>query len=791
MDQDSINNFLGQENQDSGFNLWEIFFLFLRNWYWLVLGGGIAFAVAWFQLRYAIPIYSVKGTLLIKDQSSNGLLSEDMIVSDLGFNTRLDINNELELLKSRNMMRDVVDTLKLHISYFAEGRIKTSEIYQATPFKLVILSPEQEAYNTTFRIKPHDATSFALIQGETDTLIHRYDFPFVFNKAQFAVRKTNVITPDNITRIQIRHPESVAQSYANRLNIQTIGRSDVLTIRLQDAVPQKAIDIINTLVEVYNQSNIEDKQLAGQKTLAFIDERLDSISAKLLEVEKEVEGYKRKEDLPIDIAARAQIFIDQITTQDQAIAEIDLQKGLLENIASFFQMDKDRFQALPISSTILQGTLATLVAEYNKLILEREQLLNSATTLNPATGLLLAQMENLRENILLSVQNNLQELENRRNQLVKQLDPIIDRISGIPTNERELLQIMRQQKIRETLYLYLLQKREETALSNAAQVSNSRIIDNATLQGQVSPNSRRKYLLNLLLGIGLPAAIIYLLALLDNKIYSERDIKQLTDTPFIGAIGRPSKEQQLVVNKGSRSSVAEMFRLLRTNLQYLAPEKDHSIIMVTSGTSGEGKTFISVNLGASMALSGKKTILLGFDLRKPKLSEYILGERMPKGISNYLVGQASLNELVVPTQLDGLFVLPCGPVPPNPAELIMNSRTDQLFQELRESFDAIIIDTAPVGLVTDALLLSTHTIISLYVTRFGKTVKPSLKIIDDIYEENKLPHPCIVINDVKRQKGYYGYNKSYGYGGYGLAYGYGAGYYTDEKTKKSWWPWKK
>jgi tyrosine-protein kinase Etk/Wzc len=394
----------------------------------------------------------------------------------------------------------------------------------------------------------------------------------------------------------------------------------------------------------------------------------------------------------------------------------------------------------------------------------------------------------LRENITLGINTLFDEIEKKRALIQERVKPLEEEINTIPTNERELLQIMRQQQIKESLFLYLLQKREETALSIAAQISNLRILEPVISNGVVAPNRQRYFLLSIFLGLAIPASVILGIYFMDNNVYNRQDVEAITNTPFLGSIGQSPKNQAIVIQKSSRSSIAEMFRLLRTNLQYVqTADNDHQTILVTSSVSGEGKSFITINLGISEALSGKKTILLGFDLRKPKLSEYLVGSREGLGLTHYLVGSAQIEEIIRPIpNYENIDFISCGAIPPNPAELIMLPQTKELFDYLQQRYDRIIIDTPPVGLVTDALLFKDIVDKSIIAVRSGKTKKGLIKMIDDIHRNNKLPKMGIVLNGVKKKSAYgYGYG-GYGYG-YGYSHGYGYGYYDDDEKKKGRW----
>lgn len=777
----------GQNEDEEGFfdlDIKTLLFRFLRNWYWFVIGIGLGIGAAWLELRYAIPIYNVGGSILIKDESYEGGISENVIIEDLGFKSSSRMTNELQILKSRSLMRKVVDSLKINVTYFTEGRIKTTELYPHTPVKLSLAHPKEIAYGKSLRINPIDSNRFSLVLSEVDTITCYYGIPFSRGQVNYKIDRVYDPPDGSTLLIRIDPPDGTAQYYANQLNLTNIPKSNILLVGMADPVPLKAIHIINKLVKEYDQNIIVDKNQVGRQTLNFINERLQFVTNELYQVEKEVESFKRTKEVPLDVSLNAQRFISEMARREENLMEIELKEMLLANIENTFKRDSNRTQPLPLVSEVISGTLSGLIASYNRLILERENLMTSATPDNPAAKQFIRQMEDLETSITLSIQTIKEELAIRKNQLVQVKDPLESKIDSIPTNERELLSIMRQQKIKENLFLYLLQKKEDTALSLAAQIGNTQVIDPPVLKGMVSPNRRKIIMMYVILGLGIPGAILFLIELLNNKIYNKRDIEKQTDTPFLGAIASAPKNKHIVVNQGSRSAIAEMFRLLRTNINFVTKTGGKSgIYLITSCVSGEGKTFITINLGLTMAHSNQRTILIGLDLRKPKLAKYINPEVPLKGVTNYLIGESPLNEIISQTGFnENLYYIPSGPIPPNPSELLMTERLESMIEELKKQFDCILIDTAPVGLVTDALLLDKHVNTTIFVTRFGKSVKGSLKIIDDIYRNKKLPKPGIVLNGVKVSKGY-GYGNSYGYG-HGYGYGYGYGYYQEDGVRK-------
>ncbi|MBL7775310.1 MAG: hypothetical protein JNK89_04870, partial [Saprospiraceae bacterium] len=498
-------------------------FRLLRNWYWFVAALALCLGLAWVYLRYAVPTYNVSSTILIQNEQNQRALTEAFITEQLGFESNFEIEDEIQLLKSRSLMRRVVDTLHLLIQYQTEGRVKTSEVYPSAELPLAISLelenlPEPRAFGMEFRIEPLDerhSDQFVLILNANDSLHARFGELVQLPKLSFRVfLNDSSFFQKNIPHIiRILDPEEVARGYANRLMVQQIGHSNVLAINLVDPIPEKAIDIQNALAELYRQSIVDDKNKVGKQTLRFIDERLHFITEELYGVEKEVELYKKGRQLPVELSMRAQKFLEDISSKDQALAELDMRLSLLANIERFFATDSNYLQPLPVASEIITGDLAAQVQQYNEMTLRLQNLLEGATPDNPSARARIRELEDLRRSILLSVSMLRRESLSRQKQLQELLRPLETQMSLMPQYERELIQIMRQQQIKENLFLFLLQKREETALSVAAQVGNSRVIDRAANTGLVAPKHTQTYLFAFLLGLILPALSLYLIAL--------------------------------------------------------------------------------------------------------------------------------------------------------------------------------------------------------------------------------------------------------------------------------------
>ena len=767
---------------EESLDLKKLLFRFLRNWYWLVLGLAVGFTIAYLQLRYSTTIYNVTSTVFISGKDQGTFSQEELIAELSGGRSRSNVANELEILSSSNLMRTVVDSLQLNVQYFQEGRIKDTELYRDSPLQLVVADSSRLPAYRNIRLLAMDQRDFKVITNAQDSLPGSFGRTTEIAGLPLTIFNRGEVQPGATYRIQLRPPDGLARSYANKLQLRQENYSDVIRMSMVDPVPDKVTDIMRVLIQVYNQRTLREKTEAGQNTLSFVDERLRFITDELYAVERQVEGMKERTGMGVDLTDRASSFLGQLNTLDQAKGELQLQKQLLQKIKAY--VEAEDYRILPVSGEILDGSVGGLVQEYNQVLFERENLLESATAENPAVATYVEQLNYLEENILLAIRTKEETIEVRLAAIEQQIAPLEQQIARVPSSERQLLQIMRQQQIKEQLFLFLLEKREETALGIAAQTANASMLDQPVRTGAVSPNRRRTYILYCLLGLALPAGILFLLYYLDNKVRSREDLEEISSTPFLGAIVQSKKPQSIVVSRGSRSSIAELFRMLRTNLSYNAAGEEGRVILVTSSVSGEGKTFVSINLGASLALSGKKVLLLGLDLRKPKLSQYLTGSKAPRGVTNLLVGETDdSSELIQAVEgYDNLHFLDCGPLPPNPAELLMTKRMQELLDTFRQEYDHIIIDLPPVGLVTDALLLEEEGDQTIAVTRFGFTIKPHVKMLDELYQKRKLPKMGIVLNGVKQGRSY-GYGYGYGYGG---GYGYGYGYYSDDK-KKAWW----
>ena len=762
----------GTQDDDLTVELRRYALLILHKWYWVVIGlilGGLA---GWLYLRYTPDVYQAQSTFYLGGDDGSRGISQQMVIQEIGYVQENNISDDLQRLGSTHLFRRVVDSLQLNIVLKQIGRILDTERYgddQPLQLQLTDSSNIDRLYGSklSLHIAPENGY-FTLVRAENDSLRLKFGETFSHRGVELAINRTEVGGLSEFYEFSILEPEQVARRYSERVSINSIGQSKVVRLILEDEVPRKAVDILSTLMAVYQASVLEDKSISGKQTLDFIDERLDFVSRELYQVEGAVENFRRTNDLAVDITERASEYLAAVNDADNRIAEINLEIDFLNSMASFLQDQENRYSTLPIGSVALQGSIAELVNTYNGVIYMRNQRMESATAINPAVATFEEQLTQLRETILKNVKIRITELQVRKEQIQERLAPLEQRLDAVPSNQRALVEIMRQQQIKENLTLFLMEKREETALNIAAQTATSQVLDNAYSYGPISPKSGQIYAFTILIGLILPIGGILFFDIFNNKVRGRKDVEEYTSAPFLGSIGYTKDQNSVIVKSGNRTSTAEMFRLLRTNLQFMREGQGPRTILLTSSISGEGKSFVTINLGASLALAGQKVLLMGFDLRKPKMSLSLTGQQAGSGLTNYLVGEMELNE-VIRTWDEGptMDYIPCGIIPPNPSEIILNSRMKALFKECQERYDVILIDSPPVGLVTDALILAEYASQSIMVTRANITRLHHLKLIEETYRERRLPRLGVVLNGVKK-------GDSYGYG-----YGYGYGYYDE------------
>ncbi|MDB4902475.1 MAG: wzc 1 [Mucilaginibacter sp.] len=766
------NNSIDQEDIDV--DLLENIVTYFRHWKLFILSIIFFLFLGYIYNKLVTPLYRIESDLLIKD-NKQGVSSQNDMLKDIGlFSSEKIIDNEIPILKSNTILEKVIKSLKLQTSYITTEGVRNKEIYDNLPFEAELLKPSSNAYNISLPIQlvsNHEA----VINGKKVSI----DSP-VLTEAGLIIIKPNqsAINPYNkILLINFSEMVDLLQRYKKSLTIEPDSKqSSVLIITLEDAIPQRGKDFLNKLVEEYNLASIEDKNQITSNTLFFIDKELKRIADQLGSVEKNVEQYKSSNRIT-DISAESQIFLQSVQDYDVQLTRVMIQLNVINNLENYLQNHQDQSAKLPSMLGIEDPTILGLVSKLSETELRRQNLMQTVPETNPLVITLTDQINTLKQSILSSIQNLKNGLQITKQQLQAKNNLFESTIQGVPTKERGLLDVMRKQEIQNNLFTYLLQKREETAMSLASVVSDSRTIDLASSSKYpIKPVKSVVYMVFFLIGLILPAGIIFLSTLLNFKITRRSDIEQATKVPILAEISHSEDSGVIIVSSKPRSMIAEQIRTLRTNMQFVLPDETQKVILFTSSISGEGKSFVSLNLGASLAMTGKKVIILELDLRKPKLHSGLSIDNSI-GLSNFLVGKVDYKEIIkeIPFQKD-YYIIPSGPIPPNPAELLANGQIDGLIENLKKKFDYIVLDAPPIGLVTDAQILGEYADLTLFIVRHNYTAKAHIKALENLYKNKKFKNINLILNSVDLKMGY---GSSYGYG-----YGYGYGYYQEPTPRK-------
>ena len=795
------------ETEDEKIDIQQLLFKYIIHWPWFVGAVLVCLIGAWIYLRMATPVYNISATVLIKDDKKGGNTGSMVGLEELGLSGLIsssqNIDNELEVLRSKTLVKEVINLLNLYVSYTDEDGFPSKNMYKTSPV-LVSLTP-QEAEKLTdpmvveMALYGEGGLEVNVTVGDKEYQKHFEKLPAVFpmdegtlaffqSPDSLSLKKDTMEASSNIRHItaKIKSPMKVARAYCENLKIEPTSKTtSVAVISLKNSSLQRGQDFINQLLEMYNRNTNNDKNEIAQKTAEFIDERINIISKELGSTEANLENFKRNAGIT-DLTSEAQIALTGNAEYEKKRVENRTQISLIEDLRKYIRGNE--YEVLPGNIGLQDPGLVATIERYNEMLVERKRLLRTSTENNPTIINLDTSIRAMKSNVQATLDGSLKGLLITKADLEREASRFSRRISDAPGQEREYVSIARQQEIKAGLYLMLLQKREENAIALAATANNAKIIDEAIADDiPVSPKRRMIYLIALVLGIGIPVGIIYLIGLTKFKLEGRADVEKLTTIPIVGDIPltdeKNEKDGSIAVFENQNNLMSETFRNIRTNLQFML-QNDKKVILVTSTVSGEGKSFISANLAISLSLLGKKVVIVGLDIRKPGLNKVFRLSTKEKGITLYLANpETDLMSLVQPSDINqNLYILPGGTVPPNPTELLARDGLDKAIEILKKSFDYVILDTAPVGMVTDTLLIGRVADLSLYVCRADYTHKVEYTLINELAEEKKLPNLCTVINgvDLKRRK--YGYY--YGYYGYGKRYGYGYGY-GQEKGAKS------
>lgn len=781
------------EETRSTFSFANIYTAVILNWKWFVLSLIICIGLAAVYLRYTTPIYQASAKLLIKDNDQNGggrsanMLNSatlGMISNSNGF------DNELEILTSHSLAQQAVRDLKLYVNYYHVGKVKDVLMYKTHPINVDVDPSHLERLNAPVDLKIERTGNSYHVTGTYYVPVNddQADGPFSIDKTFSQLPATigtragiisfnaNTVVPmkdGDVMKVNIQSPKFAAYKYVGELNVsQTSKTTTIAQLTLSDESPQRAIDYLQQLSICYNRQANEDKNEVAERTEEFINGRLEKINAELGSTEGQLESYKKRNGM-IDLKANATSAFSNADQYSQKLSEANTQVALLDEMQNYMDNPNNRFQPLPSNVGLNDDAATSLITNYNQLVQRRNLLLQSASETSPSVMPLTTQIEDMDRAIRRALKQARRNLDIQRNSVASQFGKYQGQVGESPEQERMLTQIGRQQEVKSGLYLMLLQKREENSISLAATADKGKLIDGPALGGKVSPKSSMILMAALIIALALPALIIFLLEFFRYKIEGHEDVAKLTTLPIIADVAVSTESAktkgEIVIHENRNNQMEEIFRSMRTNLQFVL-ENDEKVVMFTSSTSGEGKTFITSNLAVSFALLGKKVLLVGLDIRKPRLADLFEIDDHQHGITNLLVKNApsweEIQQQLVPSGINNnLTLLMAGPTPPNPSELVSRKSLDDIFAELRKHYDYILVDTAPVGLVTDTIEIGRVCDATVFVCRADFTPKESIVMINSLHNQKKLPKINIVINGIDMSKKKYGYY--YGYGRYG------------------------
>lgn len=785
------NDYNSSADNEESVNLREIIEKYLANWKFILLVAVLFGILAFFYVQSKSDIYKSSASVLVLDSNSGGLSGSMDLFSDLGLGSnQSNLYNELEVFKSRTLMRNVVRELELNKNVIQENIILKPDIlfYKNSPINFYSVTNDSSDLIKTisFSLEPIDENSFTLEENVLDNSKNESSNDLgkqLFGKPVSTSMGKIVFDKSDFWKSEYEG-ETFVLSYANiektvndlreKLTVETINKdASILRIAIVGPIREKNNDIIDCLIKQHEKQTIREKNEITQTTSNFIVERMNLIEKELSEVEAVGEAFKVKNKL-VDVDVDAQMYLEKGSVLEDAVTEANIQLKLAEFVNEYIKTDKGFDQLLPANLGIKDVSVASMIAEYNKLVLQKNTLIQTSSSKNPEVSILEGQLTSLSRSISESLKNLKSSLELQIQTLENQAEIYQMKMLNIPEYERTYRAIMRQQKIKESLYIYLLQKREENQIALASTLGSVQVVDSAfSDEFPIAPKKKVMFLGALLIGILLPVGLIYLNDLVNNKVRSQEDIVKL-NIPFAGRIPVKKGKQYIVHDGNDQNVMAEAFHMLRSNISFLLEKKnqDGNVIFVTSTIAGEGKTFVSLNLANSLTFNGKKTVIVGLDLRAPKIAEY-LGLSYNRGVSNYLNDDSlSIHDIIINSNENKLVsYVTSGDIPPNPSELLMRPRLGEMFAQLKKEFDYVIVDNPPIALVVDTLSIVNYADLIMYVVRANYLDKRALEFVKALIDDGRLKNVATVLNGVTQNVG----SNSYGYG-----YGYGNG----QKTKK-------
>ena len=776
------------KRNDDEIDLRLLFFNLRNKWHYFVISAILFGIAAFVYVKFTLPVYEASTSILVKDSKNTSKNIEDILTGDLFGNTK-NIATEIGILRSRSVFEETVNELNLGISYYLKAAFSKSPVYKTSPFIVQVNNMTDGIYDERFHITLLDSSHFSFEIELDNRSLKDYSYSGTHNFGSliktpffsFTISKNESVpfpASEEEYYFVVNSMNKLFSTYNEKLKVEPINKdATIVQVTVQDNLPERATDFLNMLGKVYINRDVKDKSSVAALTLKFVDEQLEEISKTLNTTELELQKFKEKKGM-VDLSEESKSYLVRVTSIEQDRMKADINLRTLDFLYDYVTGNKDVESFAPSSLGTPDPLLIELITKLKELQSKRKSLMYGSSAQSPAIKVIDEQIEQTKRALVENINNIRNLTRSNLKGLNSQLSEYENYIHKIPNIERELLGIRRNFTVNENIYLYLLQKKAETGIAKATAVSDNKVLDTASLNNiPVIPNRKAVAIITLILALLLPLTTILLQGYIKNTISNRDDVEKLTKIPIIGVVGHLSSGERLVVANKPKSSIAEAFRSIRANLMFFGLADQHKIVLITSSVGGEGKSFSTLNLATVLSLQHHRVIIVGMDLRKPQLIQD-LGVSNTDGVSTLLIGKSTLEQVIQKTNVEGLDIIPSGPVPPNPSELLSKKETIQILDKLRDMYDYIIIDTPPVGIVSDAMMLMNYADINVFILRENYSKKDYIKTINEYYAQGKVKNLCILLNDA-------GTNQRYGYG-YGYSYGYtGYGYYDEEQKKKS------
>ncbi|WP_221394527.1 tyrosine-protein kinase [Dyadobacter sp. NIV53] len=736
--------------------LWQL----LYKWYWFALSLVICLCIRFIFLRYTTPKYEIHASILVKDDTKGTDSGEAALLEGLGLSSgKSNVDNEVEILKSRTLMESVVKDLQLYVQYFASGHVKTTEIYDKSPILLTYVDPEAAVsihHEITYYLSFGGKNRFTLTDN-IQTWNQAFGDTFHLPTGYVVLTRTafKLVSEDTYS-IKVTGVKQTVNKFSQELSVLATNKLvSIIDLKLTDILPSKGEILLEKLIENYLHTSITDKNRIADSTIAFINQNLKLVLEELTDVEKQIEEFRTRNQVT-DINEQTKLLLNNYSQYDKERVTNKVQLKVIESLLAF--ITENPTKPIPSSIVMQEAGFILMVEQYNTTQLSHERASAIHTSEHPGLQSLDIQLRRMRDGLISDIESRRKELQLKDREIKRYTSGFQSQIDHIPAKERVFLDYTRKQEIKQELYIFLLKKRIETSISKSSTLANGRVIDPAKADDiPITPNKQLTLILALLLALCIPITVFYTIDIFNTTITDKSDVMDLVDLPILAEIGHNQTGVINIIHQNNRGQIAEQFRALRTNLKYVTGTENDQVVLVTSSMSGEGKTFISINLCATLQLTGKKVILVEFDLRKPKIAGYF--HLKGKGLTDYLITDINTEDIIQSSGNDGFDVITSGQLPPNPTELMLSPKIANLINLLKEKYDYIILDTAPMGLVTETKLLSPHADMSLYVIRQKFTSRHQIKDIQQISKQNILAKLNLILNDVKAIPGYgYGYD---------------------------------